>query len=63
MYILSGSAEFFDVIQGKLMSDLDTSSLDDVFDPESFRNTTSGVIAPVMDLRFNRYLNSTSYCF
>ncbi len=58
MYILSGSAQFFDVIQGKLMSDLDTSSLDDVFDPESFRNTTSGVIAPVMD--YGNYNGSTN---
>jgi len=58
MFILSGVAEFFDIIEGKLMSDLDTTSIDSVFDPQTFRNATSGVVAPVID--YGNYNGTTN---
>lgn len=40
---------FFQAIEGKKVSDLDLSVHDDVFDPDTKMNTTSGVIFPVIN--------------
>lgn len=58
IFIISGAAAFFDKLGDNLLSDLDTTSIDAVFDATASRSSTSGVVSPVID--YGNYNTTTN---
>lgn len=60
-YILSNAADFFDRLGNRMLTDLDFTGINGSWedgDIENYRNSTSGVVAPVMD--YGLYNTGTS---